>query len=534
MKSRILPTSLTTLGLCLTLICAPLQALAKRVALVIGNSNYAHTSPLANPRNDAEALAEKLRTLGFTTIEGYDLGIVEMKQKTREFARAVQSADISLFFYAGHGIQVDGKNYLVPVDAQMSDELAIDFEAFPIDMITRQMTYSKGANLIILDACRDNPFESLSRPGPGGATRSIATRGLGEMQVTDTGVGTGIVFATSPGDVAEDGEGNHSPFTEALLTHIGTPNVPFTSVMTSVTGDVYASTNQRQRPWFNQSFTGEVILHAAAVPSAPVAARVLAAPLQPGPDRDAEDERFMFEIARGSDYVEDYRVYLEFYPDGRFARFAEIAIARLTREVGLAPSATRTATPEVTPIAPAPAQVAATGAGAPPSAPVALPETQPASVSRGYDPGAPLVLVPSPAMRAAPATQTTEEALLMDRPKRREVQARLRAVGQNVGVPDGLFGPRTRRGIAGWQTANGLPETGHLNSLQLQLLTVQTEGRFASFLQTKPRAQSAASRQGTGTARSRQTATGLEGFGRKVDGFLSGIGNSITDAVNGN
>jgi peptidoglycan hydrolase-like protein with peptidoglycan-binding domain len=137
-------------------------------------------------------------------------------------------------------------------------------------------------------------------------------------------------------------------------------------------------------------------------------------------------------------------------------------------------------------------------------------------------------------MRAAPATQTTEEALLMDRPKRREVQARLRAVGQNVGVPDGLFGPRTRRGIAGWQTANGLPETGHLNSLQLQLLTVQTEGRFASFLQTKPRAQSAASRQGTGTARSRQTATGLEGFGRKVDGFLSGIGNSITDAVNGN
>ena len=109
----------------LLLAVLPLQALAERVALVIGNSAYAHTTSLANPRNDAEALAARLRALGFVTIEGYDLGIAGMRQKTQEFARASRDADISLVFYAGHGIQVDGTNYLIPVDARMEDELAL-------------------------------------------------------------------------------------------------------------------------------------------------------------------------------------------------------------------------------------------------------------------------------------------------------------------------------------------------------------------------------------------------------------------------
>ncbi|TDL88034.1 caspase family protein [Meridianimarinicoccus aquatilis] len=503
----------------LIIAAAPLQAATDRVALVIGNSDYAFASKLANPRNDAEALAAKLRALGFQTIEGYDLGIAGMREKTQDFARASRSAEISLFFYAGHGIQVDGTNYLVPVDARMEDALAIDFEAFSIDLVTRQMSFSKGANLIILDACRDNPFEDLSR-SLGGASRSIATRGLGEMDVTDTGIGTGIVFATAPGDVAEDGNGRNSPFTSALLNNIGTPNTPFTSIMTRVTGEVFAATDGRQRPWFNQSFTGEVVLHDVPVEAAPAPVAAAPAPNVAAPSASAEDERFMFDIARDSGYVEDYETYLDFYPNGRFARFARLAIERLT------PTDASPAEPEQIV---AQADIAET-----PSSPVEVAPT--AIASRAYDPTAPLVLAPTQTALLAPATQQSETALAMDREKRREVQARLNASGHKVGRPDGMFGPRTRGGIAAWQTANGLPATQHLNALQLAMLTSQTEATYQAFLtapaspaRTKPtnstprKAQQAAPKQQTNVI-----SGGIETVGKTIDGVILGIGRLVT------
>lgn len=504
----------------LLLAVLPLQALAERVALVIGNSAYAHTTSLANPRNDAEALAARLRALGFVTIEGYDLGIAGMRQKTQEFARASRDADISLVFYAGHGIQVDGTNYLIPVDARMEDELAIDFEAFPIDLLTRQMSFSDGANLIILDACRDNPFDTLSR-SLGGATRSISTRGLGEMDVTDTGIGTGIVFATAPGEVAEDGAGRNSPFTSALLNHIGTPNTPFTSIMTRVTGEVFAATNGRQRPWFNQSFTGEVVLHRVA--EAPVAvAEQGSAPTAAANDDSAEEERFMFDIARDSGYLEDYQAYLDFYPDGRYARFARLAIERLARSGDVpdgGPASEEMAIAEAEAAAEAPASAEPLLA-----APTAI-------VTRAYDPGAPLRLEPRDAARSAPASQATETALGMDRQKLREVQARLNAAGQKVGRPDGIFGPRTRAGITAWQTQNGMDSSGYLNAVQLQLLTSQTEATYAAFLRAPVRTSSSSDRprqpQRAAPAQTGAIENGLATVGKQIDGVILGIGKTI-------
>ncbi|MEM1129005.1 MAG: caspase family protein [Pseudomonadota bacterium] len=490
------------------LIAAPVEVLASRVALVIGNSGYQHTTPLANPRNDAEAIASKLRTLGFDTIEGYDLGVIEMSQKAREFAQASRTADLALFFYAGHGIQVDGKNYLVPIDAAMKDELAIDFEAFPIDVITKQMSYTQGANLIILDACRDNPFAQQLASSSGG-TRSIGSGGLSEMDVRDSGVGTGIAFATSPGDVALDGTGQHSPFTEALLKHIGTANEPITTVMSRVTGEVYAATDQKQRPWFNQSFTGDVVLFEASLPAQQVTAEVSQSPASGGED----DERFMFDIARDSGHIEDYEAYLEFYPNGRYARFARIAIERLRTEEGTQQAALDPSAGQGT------SASRATGS-----------TYQPIH----YDPNLPLALTPTQHLRATTASQVTEQALQMDRNKRREVQARLNATGNNVGYPDGAFGPKTRGGIGGWQQANGLPVTQYLNSPQLDLLTAQTQATYLTFLNV-PAPAKTVRRTSSSSSSQRTGGNAAADFGNSiVEGIGQGLGNAIGNKIFGN
>ena len=194
----------------------------KRIALVIGNSAYEHATPLANPRNDAEAMARELRTLGFQTFEGYDLTIDELEDTFYTFADEIEGADVTMVFYAGHGIAIEGQNYIVPIDAQLSKQSSIKRELFPLEDVMEQLGYGNGANLVILDACRDNPLLSRSLASN---TRSVSSGGLAEVQISDTGSGTGIIFATEPGQVAYDGDGSNSPFTQALLQHIGTPGI---------------------------------------------------------------------------------------------------------------------------------------------------------------------------------------------------------------------------------------------------------------------------------------------------------------------
>ncbi len=250
------------LALAAVAVCAgAATAKEKRIALVLGNAAYEHAQPLANPVRDAEAITSLLEDLDFQVISGFDQTKMQTQETIARFAREVRGADIALFFYAGHGMQVDGSNYLLPVDARLEDETSLDFEAVQIDFILRQMSRDTGVRLVFLDACRDNPLAAVfTKANPS----ERATSGLAEIKIADAGAGTLIAFATGPLKVAYDGAGDHSPFTAALLARLGEKNVPLTTVMTAVTGDVDKATGGKQRPWVNVSLTGEVRLNADA------------------------------------------------------------------------------------------------------------------------------------------------------------------------------------------------------------------------------------------------------------------------------
>lgn len=231
------------------------QAAESRVALVIGNSNYVNAAALSNPANDARVISQRLGALGFQVITGIDLTKAGFDQKVREFAKTLTTADTAVLYYAGHGMQVAGVNYLLPVDAKLDSERDLHFEAMALDVILKQMELEREAktNIIFLDACRDNP---LSRS----LARSMGTRsaGLGRgLAQTNSGVGTFISYSTQPGNVALDGSEANSPFTTALAKHISEVGRPITSVMTSVRRDVMSATGGKQVPWDNSSLTGD-------------------------------------------------------------------------------------------------------------------------------------------------------------------------------------------------------------------------------------------------------------------------------------
>ena len=240
-----------------------------RVALVIGNSAYQHTSPLPNPKNDASAMTAKLRRLGFDVVDGVDLPRTQFERKVVEFARKLRQADVGLFFYAGHGLQVSGQNYLVPIDAALQDEADLQFSMVRLTDILAQMERSTKTSLIFIDACRDNPLaRSLARAM--GRTRSASVgRGLAPVK---SGIGTMITFATEPGNVALDGEGDNSPFTAALLKHLETPNQDIAPLLRNVRRDVIAATRGRQVPWNHSSLTDDFFFRPGKRPVAMVAA----------------------------------------------------------------------------------------------------------------------------------------------------------------------------------------------------------------------------------------------------------------------
>lgn len=246
---------LVALALLLTLSAASAE---RRVALVLGNSQYQHAPALTNPVRDAQAMAERLKSLDFEVVSGFDLTKLQTQTTIAQFAKQVRGADIALFFYAGHGLQVSGSNYLLPVDAALEDETSLDFEAVPVDFVLRQMSRETSIRLIFLDACRDNPLAEVLAKTAG---VKGAKSGLAEIPIENGGAGTLVAFATSPSQVAYDGSGEHSPFASALLAHMGETNVSITEAMNRVTADVFKATAGKQRPWINVSLTTEVVLH---------------------------------------------------------------------------------------------------------------------------------------------------------------------------------------------------------------------------------------------------------------------------------
>jgi tetratricopeptide (TPR) repeat protein len=228
----------------------------RRVALVIGNAKYANVGELANPANDASDMADVLRKTGFEVVEGVNLDKRSMEDKVREFGRKLDGAALALFFYAGHGMQVAGKNYLLPVDTKLERPGDLNFEAMDVGLIVAQMESDQRVNLIFLDACRNNPLaRSLARSL---GTRS-ATVGEGLAGIQGS-VGTLIGYATQPDAVALDGDGRNSPFTGAMLRHLSTSGLEIGTLMRRVRVDVVKATHGKQVPWDHSSLMGDVVL----------------------------------------------------------------------------------------------------------------------------------------------------------------------------------------------------------------------------------------------------------------------------------
>jgi uncharacterized caspase-like protein len=257
-------------------------AAPERVALVIGNSKYVAANALPNAANDARTMVRSLRALGFEVAEGLDTDRAGMERLIREFLRNAASARVALLYYAGHGLQVDGRNYLIPVDAKLESASDLGFETIELDNILENLNGPARANIIVLDACRNNPF-TRSLAARMGATRALTVQS-GLAGYSSVGTGTLIAFSTAPGTVALDGSGGNSPFTLSLAKHIGTPGIEVRQMLTRVRADVAAATGGRQIPWDNSSLLGDVYLGGPGKADQANAATV--APAAPAPSTD--------------------------------------------------------------------------------------------------------------------------------------------------------------------------------------------------------------------------------------------------------
>jgi len=225
----------------------PDSSSASRQALVIGNANYAHAGVLRNPVNDARAIGNTLQQLGFEVSTLVNVDQRQMEQAIRSFGKQLEDRKgVGLFYYAGHGMQFDGENYLLPTDINPSTEEDVRYDAVPLGKLLAQMRAAgNGMNVVILDACRNNPF-----------ARSFRTFNPGLAQV-NAAAGTFISFATAPGQVAADGDQGNGLFTSNLLRHLPTPGIKLEEVFKRTTADVYRASGQRQAPWVQYSVIGD-------------------------------------------------------------------------------------------------------------------------------------------------------------------------------------------------------------------------------------------------------------------------------------
>ncbi len=219
--------------------------LQKRIALVIGNSDY-KIRPLVNPKNDANDVANALRIAGFEVLNVRDGTLAQMRNAVREFGDKLLTSDVGLVYYSGHGVEVRGQNFFIPVNADIKRADEISDQALSMNLILEKMeTAQKGVNILIVDACRDDPF---------GRSFRSSTRGLAQV---DAPKGTIIAFATSPGRVADDGEGKNSPYTRNLVKAMQEPNLPIEQVFKQVRRAVQQETKNQQTPWENTSLSGD-------------------------------------------------------------------------------------------------------------------------------------------------------------------------------------------------------------------------------------------------------------------------------------
>ena len=248
---------LRILRLIVLLLCVlgPVAAAAdgRRLALVIGNSDYVSVPRLDNPKNDATAVAQHLHDLGFSVTLALNLDKAKFEEEVRKFAGSLDGAQAAVFFYAGHGLQIDGRNYMVPIDADVSNEADLPFQLVAVDIALQRLASQRITTIVIFDACRNNPLANKLANTINKRANAVG-EGLASIYAS---ADTLISFSTQPGNVALDGDGPDSPFTEALLKHIDVANVDVLSVLRDVRRDVVTHTNEHQVPWETSSLLDE-------------------------------------------------------------------------------------------------------------------------------------------------------------------------------------------------------------------------------------------------------------------------------------
>jgi hypothetical protein len=288
----------------------------KRVALVIGNSAYKNVARLTNPVNDAAAVVGMFKNAGFDeVVSRLDLNVVEMRRALREFGNKARDADIAVIYYAGHGIELDGNNFLIPIDATLETDTDVYDETFPLDRVLISVEPARQLRLVILDACRDNPFAKKMK-------RTIGSRAVGRglAKVEPSSPNTMIAFAAKAGSTASDGDSKNSPFATALINHLPKPGLDLRKAFGFVRDDVLKATNNTQEPFVYGSLGGNDV---TLVPATPV----VAAPV----DQDASMRRdYEFALQISSKPVWD--AFIERYPSGFFTALAKAHRDKLAAE----------------------------------------------------------------------------------------------------------------------------------------------------------------------------------------------------------
>ena len=407
----------------------------QRVALVIGNAVYEHAPSLANPLNDATDIGVALERLGFAVTRLENVSQVSLRRGLQEFKRAASVAEIATVFYAGHGIEVNQKNFLIPVDARLVSDQEIEFEAVPLHLVMHAVEGASLLRLVILDACRNNPFvASMQRSG---ATRSIG-RGLARVEPSGE---TLIAFAAKEGTLASDGEDRNSPYSRALLRHLEEPGLEVGLMFRKVREAVMISTGGRQEPFVYGSLSSKGIYFSTLPTSVPMSSSEVFPATENGTVSErlsaehlaakrlaGEEELLFWESVKDSKDVPEIQAYLDRYPDGKFEILARNRLKRLTdlqEETAHHMAAIST---------------------------VPTNETSPDSS-------------PLP-----PVSEMVERALNLEREDRRLLQIGLAALGFDPGPADGVFGHGTRGAIRKWQTSRFAKTTGYLNVDEVKIL----------------------------------------------------------------
>lgn len=317
--------------------CGPALA-TTRVALVIGNSAYKDVPRLGNPVNDAALLAAMFRKAGFDQVTTkLDVGMAEMQKALREFGAQARGADVAVIYFAGHGIELDGNNYLIPTDAILQTDAEVLDETVPLDRVLVAIEPAKQLRLVILDACRDNPFAQTMK-------RTLASRGIGRglAKVEPNNPNTVIAFAAKAGSTASDGDARNSPFAVALVNHLATPGLDLRKAFGYVRDDVLKQTDNKQEPYIYGSLGGDDFpLVPKPLVTKPDAAPVVDPPsVATGPQANPDEPvRKDYEFALQVGTRDGWNAFLEKYPVGFYANLAKAQLNKIAAEEARAAAA---------------------------------------------------------------------------------------------------------------------------------------------------------------------------------------------------